>query len=445
MSLTKAQQRSVAKKAAVKHKILVVIDPAFRQHEVEIISPKGIPVSRTFKIFNTGQGFKRLHRKLEGVKKQYPSVEVLFAIEPSSHYWIPLWKFFKKRGYSFVFVPGLLVKCSREIEDQTSRKDDPKDAHLIGELTLQGKYCEDNQPEGVYAELRTLSNTWCDIIKQRAAVRMRIRALLEIYFPEFIGFLSDFLGATARYLLSTCPFPKDVLSKNRVSLGHEIVRVSRSRLDFDKAFELKELAESSIGVDDGLSSARTRLKLLLDQFEFYEKQLETIAEEIEAYLNCIDYAPFILSLPGVGLVSAAVLLGQTGDLRNYQKPAELISYAGLDLVYWDSGKYRSRRRISKRGRSRLRLILFQITLSFVRHNNIARRKYLNQKLAGKSPTQAIVSSISLFVNILFAVVKQEREYQVLEDSHPLVAEIRKLESQLEKKTQKASKSSKKAA
>jgi len=132
-------------------------------------------------------------------------------------------------------------------------------------------------------------------------------------------------------------------------------------------------------------------------------------------------------------------------LRNYQKPAELISYAGLDLVYWDSGKYRSRRRISKRGRSRLRLILFQITLSFVRHNNIARRKYLNQKLAGKSPTQAIVSSISLFVNILFAVVKQEREYQVLEDSHPLVAEIRKLESQLEKKTQKASKSSKKAA
>lgn len=445
MSLTRAQQRSVAKKATVKNKIIVAIDPASRRHQVEIISPKGIPMDRSFKIFNTGQGFKRLCRKLDGVKKQYPSVEVLFAIEPSSHYWIPLWKFFKKRGYTFVFVPSLLVKRSREIEDHTSRKDDPKDAHLVGELTLQGKYCQDNQPEGVYAELRTLSNTWCDIIKQRAAVRMRIRAMLDIYFPEFIGFLSDFLGATGRYLLSTCPFPKDVLSTNAVTLGREIVRISRSRLDFDKAFELKELAEGSIGIDDGLLAARTRLKLLLNQFEFHKKQLETIAEEIEAYLNCIDYAPFILSLPGVGLVSAAVLLGQTGDLKNYYKPEELISHAGLDLVYWDSGKYRSRRHISRRGRPRLRLILFQITLSFVRHNNIARRKYLNQKLAGKSPTQAIVSSISLFVSILFAVVKQEREYQHLEDSHPLVAEIKKLESQLDKKTKKASKSPKKAA
>lgn len=439
MSLTKTQERSVAKKAAVKNKIIVAIDPASRRHQVEIISPKGIPVSRSFKIFNTGEGFKRLWRKLEGVKKQYPSVEVLFAIEPSSHYWIPLWYFFKKRGYTFVFVPSLLVKRARELEDHTSRKEDPKDAHLVGELTLQGKYCQDNQPEGIYAELRTLSNTWCDITKQKAAVRMRIRAMLDIYFPEFIGFLSDFLGATGRYLLSICPFPKDVLSTSAVTLGHEIVRSSRSRLDFNKAFELKGLAESSIGIDDGLLAARTKLRLLLNQFEFYEKQLKTIAKEIKAYLNCIDYAPFILSLPGVGVISAALLLGQTGDLRNYQRPAELISYAGLDLVYWDSGNYKSRRHISRRGRSRLRLVLFQITLAFVKHNNIARRKYLKQRLAEKRPTQAIVSSISLFVSILFAVVNQKREYQVLEDSHPLVAEIKKLEHQLLEQTAKSSK------
>jgi transposase len=130
-------------------------------------------------------------------------------------------------------------------------------------------------------------------------------------------------------------------------------------------------------------------------------------------------------------------LGQTGDLLGYNSVADLMSYAGLDLIYCDSGNKRGSRRISKRGRPKLRLILFRITLGFIRYNNIARRKYLKQRLAEKPGTQAITSSISFFVRIMFSVVRERRAYKRPDISDPLVKEIQELEIDFKKKYKKA--------
>jgi transposase len=436
MKLSKMQKRSLEKRAQIKNKTVVAIDPASSKHQVEILSPEAIPMTRSFKIFNAGEGFKKLLRKLEGIKKEFPSTEFIFAIEPSGHYWIPLLFFFKKRGYEFVLVPGLFVKRSREIEDHTSRQDDPKDAHVIGELALRGKYSKERQPHGIYAELRNLSNAWLEITQEKASLRMKIRTMLDVYFPEFLGLFSDFLGASGRFLLSRCPFPNDVLEEDLVILSQKIFKISRCRIDSTRITELTQKAESSIGIEEGLAGARFRLGLLLNKYELCEQQHKKISFEIDAYLNYIDYSPFLLSLPGVGLVSVALLLGQSGDLRNFKTVADLLSYAGLDLIYADSGKRIGCRYISKRGRPKLRLILFQITLAFLQHNNVARRKYLKQRLAGKKPIQAIVSSISFFVRIMFAMVNEGRVYIPLDPSDPLVHEIQQLEKQLDKKLKK---------
>ena len=430
MELSKSQKRKIEKIKQIKGKTIVAIDPASIKHQVAIFSPEAIPMMRSFRIFNTGQGFKRLLRKLEGIKKEFPATEFLFAIEPSGHYWIPLLFFFKKRGFEFVLVPGLFVKRSREIEDHTSRQDDPKDAHLIGELALNGKYCDEHQPQQIYAELRNFSNDWLELSQEKASYRLKIRMLLDQYFPEFPKLFSDFLGATGRFLLSKCPFPVHVRKQNLLLLQEQVYKVSRCRIDDERVMELKQAAETSIGIDEGIAGARFRLRHLLAKYELCEQHQKEIISEIEAYLNCIEYTPFLLSLPGVGLVSVMLLLGQTGDLTQFKTVADLLSYAGLDLIYGDSGNRVGQRHISKRGRKQLRLVLYRMTLAFLQHNNIARRKYLNQRLAGKKPKQAIVSSISFFVRVMFAVVKEQRYYQPLDPSDPLVQEINQLEHRL---------------
>lgn len=436
MKLSKAQKRSIEKRNFVKGKTIVAIDPASKRHQVAILSPDELPLMPSFKIFNTGNGFKRLLRKLEGIKKQFPATEFLFAIEPSGHYWMPLWSYFKKRGFPFVLVPGLFVKRSREIEDQTSRQDDPKDAHIIGELALHGKYCVEHQPQDIYAELRNFSDEWLELSQQKASWRLKIRMLLDKYFPEFPRLFSDFLGATGRFLLHHCPFPQDVLHQSKIFLKEQVYRVSRRRLDEERVIELQQAAAESIGLEQGLMTARFRLRHYLAQYELCEQQQQEIVSEIEAYLNCIDYTPFLLSLPGVGLISVMLLLGQTGDLTKFKTVADVLSYAGLDLIYGDSGNRVGQRHISKRGRKQLRLVLYRMTLAFIQKYNIARRKYLHQRLAGKKPKQAIVSTIAFFVRVLFAVVKQQRYYQPLDATDPLVQEINQLEQQLAAKVKR---------
>ena len=85
MEFSKAQKRKIEKRQLVTGKTIVAIDPASKKHQVAIFSPEAIPMMRSFRIFNTGQGFKRLLRKLEGIKKEFPATEFLFAIDPSDH------------------------------------------------------------------------------------------------------------------------------------------------------------------------------------------------------------------------------------------------------------------------------------------------------------------------------------------------------------------------
>ena len=437
MKLSKTQKRLLEKREQIKNKIIIAVDPSSKKHQIEILSPEVVPIMRSFSIFNTGEGFKKLARKLEGVKKQYPSFEMVFAIEPSSHYWLNLLFFFKKRGYIFYLVPGLFVKRSREIEDHTSRQDDPKDAHIIGELTSRGKYSKEHQPQGVFAELRNLSDAWFEISQEMVTHRLRMRAILDKYFPEFLKLFCDFLGATARFLLSTCPFPAEVLQQDIEHLKQQALRISRSMIDTQKISKLQTVAISSVGIEEGVDTARFKLNQYLEKYELCKKHQKQILSQIKSYLKEVEYSPYLLSLPGVGYVSIAILLGQTGDLLKYNSVADIMSYAGLDLIYCDSGYKRGSRRISKRGRPRLRLILFRITLGFVRHNNIARRKYLKQRLKDKPATQAIVSSISFFVRVMFSVVKEKRAYIRPAASDPLVQEIQELEAQFNKKYKKA--------
>lgn len=98
MKLSKLQKRSIEKKEQIKGKTVVAIDPASKKHQVEILSPEAIPMMRSFKIFNTGEGFKKLLHKLEGIKKEFPSTEFLFAIEPSAIIGFPYFSFSKSEG-----------------------------------------------------------------------------------------------------------------------------------------------------------------------------------------------------------------------------------------------------------------------------------------------------------------------------------------------------------
>ena len=80
-----------------------------------------------------------------------------------------------------------------------------------------------------------------------------------------------------------------------------------------------------------------------------------------------DYE-YLASVPGIGNVTIVDLLSEVGSLTQYEHPRQLIKLAGLTLRENSSGKQKGQKRISKRGRRKLRALLFRVMMPLIRHN-----------------------------------------------------------------------------
>ncbi len=79
----------------------------------------------------------------------------------------------------------------------------------------------------------------------------------------------------------------------------------------------------------------------------------------------IPFSGTLLSIKGLGIVSVAGLIGEVGDFSKFSTQSEIMKVAGLDLYEISSGKRKGQRKISKRGRSLLRKILFYAAIQMI--------------------------------------------------------------------------------
>ena len=109
----------------------------------------------------------------------------------------------------------------------------------------------------------------------------------------------------------------------------------------------------------------------------------------------------------------AGFLSEVGDIRRFNSPKQIQKLTGLELKENSSGKHRGRTSISKRGRKRLRKILFQVMLPMIQNNAEFREVYesfttrQNNPLKGK---QAIIAAGCKLIRVFYAILKHGAEY-----------------------------------
>src|SRR5690554_6984862 len=122
---------------------------------------------------------------------------------------------------------------------------------------------------------------------------------------------------------------------------------------------LVEAAKNSVGVREGLRAAETSLRMLLAEYEMKKQQLEEIMVLVEELIYQIPGIKEVLKIKGIGLVTAAGFMAEVGDLSRFDHPKQIQKLAGLNIRENSSGKHKGKTTISKRGRRRLRALLFQ--------------------------------------------------------------------------------------
>jgi transposase len=106
----------------------------------------------------------------------------------------------------------------------------------------------------------------------------------------------------------------------------------------------------------------------------------------------------------------AGLIGEVGDFSKFSTQSEIMKLAGLDLYEISSGKRKGQRRISKRGRSLLRKILFYAAIQMIRKNGIMYDYYARLTGRGMERMRALIAVSRKLLRIIHAIVRDNRDY-----------------------------------
>ena len=262
------------------------------------------------------------------------------GIEGSASYGAPLAHHLVAAGLAVREVPPQLSRRERG-RSRRAGKSDPGDALAIARVTARESDLPPVRLEDRSTELGLLCDARDDLVHDQTRARNRLHAHLVVLLPGY--------GRTASQLVS----------------GRQLAAIERA---------LTELT----GVRADLA------RVLLAEV----RELGRRATELERTIMPLVAGHPVLGLPGVGILTAARLVAETGDVERFRSPAAFAMLAGVAPIPASSGEVQ-RMRLNRGGNRRLNRALYTIALSQAWHHQPAKAYIGRKRAAGKTWAEAI--------------------------------------------------------
>jgi len=366
--------------------------------------------AKTFTFANTREGFEKFWHMIVASKSRFTCNEVIVGYESTGPYAEPLVHFLGNKPVRIVQVNPMHTKRMKEVNDNSPLKTDDKDPRVIADIIRLGRALSVIVPEGDTAYLRRLNNARERHIREQTALLNQLQQLVFLIFPEFMSVFKDMKGKTARGILRNYTTPQRIGAIDRDKLGDEMRKQSMGRFRRKDAEHLISLAQNTVGIKEGLAGITLDVHHILMQLEAEARFIGEIETEMAETLERIPFSKRLLSIKGLGIVSIAGIIGEVGDFSKFKTQSEIMKLAGLDLYEISSGKRKGQRRISKRGRSLLRKILYYAAIQMIRKNGIMHRYYTRLTSTGMLRIMALVAVARKLLRIIYAIVRDNRDY-----------------------------------
>lgn len=390
--------------------LIATIDGGKDKHYGYYRCPDGTE-GESLPFWNNGRGFQEFWERISSAATAHGFEEIIVGFESTGPYLEPLVQFLRsKKGVRLVQVNPMHTKRLKELSGNSPLKTDRKDPKVIADIITLGHALTVVIPEGAAAELRRLTQARERTTASRTRLLNQMQSLLVLSFPEFLQVMKDISTASARYLLQHYPTAQDIVGLGESALAAVLRKVSRGKLREDRARALFEAANESVGIQEGRHSMLLEIRMLLDTIASYDRFIDQVETEMERQLKLIPYSHIILSIKGIGAVTAAGLIGEVGDFTKFKTISEVMKLAGLDLYEVSSGKHRGKLRISKRGRSHIRKLLYLASLSAVKKGGVMHAWYRRALDRGMQKTKALVAVSRKLLGLIYALVRDHSVY-----------------------------------
>lgn len=400
------RQRQRAQTAAA----LVGVDAGKFTHAL-VVRPRGGMDSKPLTVHTTREGFDRakvfILQQAGGIVPE----EILVGIEFAGVYGFTLARYLNQQGFQVVSVLPVSTKAWSRAHHRLPVKTDPKDAATVVDLVSQGNFVAFPFLEPSYAELRYLVSARERLTLLRNGALTRLKALLQIVFPEFKRVFKQVHKRTPAALLMAFPEPVELLAAPKRQVMKIIKEASRNHLGEATYCKLIEAARSTLALRSDLSALKSEVRLLLEQVAFYDRQIKRLEASMVAVMKDLPEAEALVTIPGVAPVTAAVFLGSIGDVRAYTSVREVIRLAGLTLTENSSGIRVGRPRVSRFGRPLLRRYAFLLGVRMIRKDGLYRAQFaamLQRNGGRKMPALVAISREAL--RLMFAIARDRRPY-----------------------------------
>ena len=385
---------------------IVGIDIGKNHHEASIVSPEGKQIGRSLRFATTHKGADSL---MSFIFKNIGNSPCVFGMEATGHYWYPIYSFLKAKGYTIYVINPIQSDSLRKMYIRQT-KNDSIDSFLIAEVIRFGQFGTTSMADENILAMRQLCRYRDSVISSRTEIKLRIGTIMEQIFPEYEKQFSSLWVSTSMGILEKYLTPENIENAPIDELFEIIKDKSHNRLTKAKAISIKEAAADTFGIKIAQDAFSFQLKQLIDRMNFLDKQIEALDIEIMKYYEQFDC--YLHTIPGIGIIGAATILAEIGDISRFKNSSSLIAFAGIDPTVRQSGEFNStHNHMSKRGSPYLRHAIFLAATTCSFHNSPLNAYYKKKRDQGKHHLTATGAVARKLTSVIYAVLRDSKPYE----------------------------------
>lgn len=157
------------------------------------------------------------------------------------------------------------------------------------------------------------------------------------------------------------------------------------------------------------------LNSLTSMCDFIDNQINQTKEAIQDHINQHEdlkhMQNLLVTIPGIGKLTAAKLLGEIRNILDFQSARQLAAYAGLTPRNFLSGtSVHNKSRLSKTGNANLRKALYMPAIVAIKHNPIIQSFCARLSQTGLRPMEVIGAAMRKLLHLVFGILKSGRPF-----------------------------------
>ena len=394
-------------------RIGVGIDTARYGHRASFLRPDLRPAAKPVTVTEDRAGYQALRDRLEQLRRLHPQVHFHVRIDAAGQYADNLEQFLRDLDWPMTLSVGE-PKRNKDYHKAHSpkRTTDDTESRAMARFALVERPPASPEPKRPMTLLREVAGRLQGQVKQATRAANRLHNLLARTFPELAALAGDITAGWVLRLLATYP------TAERIAAAHLSSLEEVPHLAGDKARAVHEAARQSVASLRG-PVAEALVRNLVDQVIRCHEARRDLERLLTAAWDDLPASPHVhvLTIPGIGRATAAVLVAKIADIERFARPEGLVNYFGIFPQEESSGTdKRGQPRptgampMSHKGNDLVRAYLWNAARSAIRHNPAVRALYRRLRARGRRGDVAIGHCMRKLLHLVYAVWKTDRPF-----------------------------------